>query len=134
MTVSLRTITVCASLCVLGRAIPTPDACECPLDKNHAQGVLIHTWPEFQCAYPNGACTWDETVGQGESAGSTKSVPSRYRVSAEAPAEPISADASRRALPERTLEHTAPRVASSRAELLAPLATFYRELCIYMIY
>ena len=72
--------------------------------------------------------------GQGESAGSTKSVPSRYRVSAEAPAESISAVASRRALPERTLEHTAPRVASSRAELLAPLATFYRELCIYMIY
>ena len=36
--------------------------CECPLDKHHNSGVLINVWPGYQCAYPAGACTWDDKV------------------------------------------------------------------------
>lgn len=47
----------------LGVVLP-PDpplaACSCPADLLTDHGVLIHTWPAFQCAYPAGACTWDE--------------------------------------------------------------------------
>ena len=36
--------------------------CECPLDTTGEQGVLINVFPGFQCAYPSGACTWDDAV------------------------------------------------------------------------
>ena len=36
--------------------------CECPADKFHNSGVLINVWPGYQCAYPAGACTWDDKV------------------------------------------------------------------------
>ena len=36
--------------------------CECPSDLNGDSGVLINVYPGFQCAYPNGACTWDDKV------------------------------------------------------------------------
>lgn len=36
--------------------------CECPTDNNGDSGVLINVYPGFQCAYPNGACTWDDEV------------------------------------------------------------------------
>ena len=36
--------------------------CECPIDKNGDSGVLINVYPGYQCAYPNGACTWDDKV------------------------------------------------------------------------
>ena len=38
--------------------------CECPLDTNGEQGVLVNVFPGFQCAYPDGACTWDDAVCQ----------------------------------------------------------------------
>ncbi|KAF7797008.1 hypothetical protein EIP86_008200 [Pleurotus ostreatoroseus] len=37
--------------------------CECPTDNNGDSGVLINVYPGFQCAYPNGACTWDDESG-----------------------------------------------------------------------
>lgn len=37
--------------------------CECPADLNGDSGVLINVFPGFQCAYPNGACTWEDKVG-----------------------------------------------------------------------
>ena len=36
--------------------------CECPVDNNGDSGVLIHVYPGYQCAYPNGACTWSDVV------------------------------------------------------------------------
>lgn len=36
--------------------------CECPRDLNGDDGVLINVYPGYQCAYPNGACTWDDKV------------------------------------------------------------------------
>jgi len=37
--------------------------CECPTDLNGSSGVLINVYPGYQCAYPNGACTWDDKTG-----------------------------------------------------------------------
>lgn len=37
--------------------------CECPSDLHGDSGVLINVYPGFQCAYPNGACTWEDKVG-----------------------------------------------------------------------
>lgn len=37
--------------------------CQCPTDNNGDSGVLINVYPGYQCAYPNGACTWDDKVG-----------------------------------------------------------------------
>ncbi|KAI0688234.1 hypothetical protein BC835DRAFT_1285197 [Cytidiella melzeri] len=37
--------------------------CECPSDLNGDSGVLINVYPGYQCAYPNGACTWDDKSG-----------------------------------------------------------------------
>ena len=34
--------------------------CECPVDNNGDSGVLINVFPGYQCAYPSGACTWDD--------------------------------------------------------------------------
>ncbi|KAI0074266.1 hypothetical protein K474DRAFT_1665613 [Panus rudis PR-1116 ss-1] len=34
--------------------------CVCPLDKNGDVGVMINFFTGYQCAYPNGACTWDD--------------------------------------------------------------------------
>ena len=39
--------------------------CECPPDRYHSSGVLINVWPGYQCAYPGGACTWDDKVRLG---------------------------------------------------------------------
>jgi len=36
------------------------DGCICPFDNNGDSGVLINFFTGYQCAYPNGACTWDE--------------------------------------------------------------------------
>ncbi len=36
--------------------------CECPSDNFHDSGTLINVWPGFQCAYPAGACTWEDVV------------------------------------------------------------------------
>lgn len=36
--------------------------CECPSDLNKDSGVLINVFPGFQCAYPDGACTWEDVV------------------------------------------------------------------------
>ena len=36
--------------------------CECPTDLNGDPGVLINVYPGYQCAYPNGACTWEDKV------------------------------------------------------------------------
>ncbi|KZT04432.1 uncharacterized protein LAESUDRAFT_727905 [Laetiporus sulphureus 93-53] len=33
--------------------------CECPVDLNDDSGVLINQFTGYQCAYVNGACTWD---------------------------------------------------------------------------
>ncbi|EKM51462.1 uncharacterized protein PHACADRAFT_166025 [Phanerochaete carnosa HHB-10118-sp] len=37
--------------------------CQCPTDLNGDSGVLINVYPGYQCAYPNGACTWDDETG-----------------------------------------------------------------------
>ncbi|GJE90474.1 hypothetical protein PsYK624_066100 [Phanerochaete sordida] len=37
--------------------------CQCPTDKNGDSGVLINVYPGYQCAYPDGACTWDDKTG-----------------------------------------------------------------------
>ena len=35
--------------------------CECPTDlTGDSNGVLINVYPGYQCAYPGGACTWDD--------------------------------------------------------------------------
>lgn len=40
---------------------PCPSSgCTCPLDKKKDIGVMINYFTGYQCAYPNGACTWDE--------------------------------------------------------------------------
>ena len=36
--------------------------CECAPDNNGDGGVLINVYPGYQCAYPGGACTWDDKV------------------------------------------------------------------------
>ena len=33
--------------------------CQCPIDNNGDSGVLINVYPGYQCAYPNGACTFN---------------------------------------------------------------------------
>ncbi|THG97410.1 hypothetical protein EW026_g4583 [Hermanssonia centrifuga] len=33
--------------------------CTCPRDNNGDTGVLINQFTGYQCAYPDGACTWD---------------------------------------------------------------------------
>lgn len=33
--------------------------CACPIDNNLDTGVLINQFKGYQCAYPGGACTWD---------------------------------------------------------------------------
>ncbi|OSX60080.1 hypothetical protein POSPLADRAFT_1075451 [Postia placenta MAD-698-R-SB12] len=38
--------------------------CECPTDlTGDSAGVLINVYPGYQCAYPGGACTWDDKTG-----------------------------------------------------------------------
>ncbi|EMD36834.1 hypothetical protein CERSUDRAFT_114750 [Gelatoporia subvermispora B] len=37
--------------------------CECPTDNNGDRGVMINFFPGYQCAYPGGACTWDDGDG-----------------------------------------------------------------------
>lgn len=37
--------------------------CNCPADLTGASGVLINVYPGYQCAYPAGACTWDDKTG-----------------------------------------------------------------------
>ncbi|TCD64809.1 hypothetical protein EIP91_003621 [Steccherinum ochraceum] len=40
---------------------PCPSTgCTCPLDKHNDVGVMINFFTGYQCAYPNGACTWDD--------------------------------------------------------------------------
>lgn len=36
--------------------------CPCPIDKNGDEGVLINVFPGYQCAYPQGACAWNDEV------------------------------------------------------------------------
>ena len=36
--------------------------CPCPIDNNGDTGVLINFFPGYQCAYPDGACSWDDQV------------------------------------------------------------------------
>lgn len=36
--------------------------CSCPTDLNGDSGVMINLYPGYQCAYPGGACTWDDIV------------------------------------------------------------------------
>ena len=36
--------------------------CPCPTDNNGDSGVLINVFPGYQCAYPNGACSWNDKV------------------------------------------------------------------------
>lgn len=36
--------------------------CPCPKDKFGDSGVLINFFPGYQCAYPGGACSWDDQV------------------------------------------------------------------------
>ena len=36
--------------------------CQCPTDLNGDSGVLINVYPGYQCAYVDGACTWDDVV------------------------------------------------------------------------
>ncbi|KAJ3488609.1 hypothetical protein NLI96_g2712 [Meripilus lineatus] len=38
--------------------------CPCPLDNNGDDGVLINVFPGYQCAYPNGACSWSSRNGE----------------------------------------------------------------------
>ncbi|KAF7790610.1 hypothetical protein EIP86_001566 [Pleurotus ostreatoroseus] len=51
--------------------------CECPSDNNGDSGVLINVYPGFQCAYPNGACTWDDQSGVLQNPGQTNCPTSR---------------------------------------------------------
>ncbi|EPQ58039.1 hypothetical protein GLOTRDRAFT_35940 [Gloeophyllum trabeum ATCC 11539] len=51
--------------------------CDCPADLNGDSGVLINQFEGYQCAYPNGACTWDQNgdlqnIYQGNCPGSAK--------------------------------------------------------------
>jgi len=34
--------------------------CDCVADLNGDSGILINAFEGYQCAYPNGACTWDQ--------------------------------------------------------------------------
>ena len=36
--------------------------CPCPTDNNGDSGVLINVFPGYQCAYPSGACAWNDRV------------------------------------------------------------------------
>ena len=36
--------------------------CPCPIDNNGDEGVLINVFPGYQCAYPQGACSWNDRV------------------------------------------------------------------------
>lgn len=45
--------------------------CQCPLDLNNDEGVLINVYPGYQCAYPNGACQWDDKTGALQNTGQT---------------------------------------------------------------
>lgn len=37
--------------------------CQCPIDlTGDSGGVLMNVYPGFQCAYADGACTWDDKV------------------------------------------------------------------------
>jgi hypothetical protein len=39
---------------------PCPaSGCACPVDNNLDTGLLINEFKGYQCAYPGGACTWD---------------------------------------------------------------------------
>lgn len=38
--------------------------CPCPIDNFNDTGVLINVFPGYQCAYPAGACSWDDQTGQ----------------------------------------------------------------------
>ncbi|KZT22404.1 hypothetical protein NEOLEDRAFT_660260 [Neolentinus lepideus HHB14362 ss-1] len=37
--------------------------CPCPNDTHGNVGVLINIFPGYQCAYPSGACAWDDASG-----------------------------------------------------------------------
>ncbi|KAI0791240.1 hypothetical protein C8Q75DRAFT_757309 [Abortiporus biennis] len=37
--------------------------CPCPIDNFNNTGVLINVFPGYQCAYPNGACSWNDRDG-----------------------------------------------------------------------
>ncbi|KAI0731884.1 hypothetical protein C8Q72DRAFT_874628 [Fomitopsis betulina] len=38
--------------------------CQCPIDlTGDSGGVLMNVYPGFQCAYADGACTWDDKSG-----------------------------------------------------------------------
>ncbi|KAF7797000.1 hypothetical protein EIP86_008190 [Pleurotus ostreatoroseus] len=39
-------------------------SCACPTNNLGETGVLINTYPGYQCAYPGGACTWDDSTGE----------------------------------------------------------------------
>ncbi|KAH9836203.1 uncharacterized protein C8Q71DRAFT_858206 [Rhodofomes roseus] len=46
--------------------------CECPTDlTGDSNGVLINVYPGYQCAYPGGACTWDDKTGALENTAQT---------------------------------------------------------------
>lgn len=47
--------------CPTVAACSTSGGCECPTDLNDDTGVLINQFTGYQCAYTNGACTWDYT-------------------------------------------------------------------------
>ncbi|TFK47903.1 hypothetical protein OE88DRAFT_1738401 [Heliocybe sulcata] len=38
--------------------------CACPNDSYGGSGILINIFPGYQCAYPNGACAWDDVTGR----------------------------------------------------------------------
>ncbi|EPQ53914.1 hypothetical protein GLOTRDRAFT_24256, partial [Gloeophyllum trabeum ATCC 11539] len=40
-----------------------PTACDCPADATGIPGILVNVFPGYQCAYPNGACSWSDITG-----------------------------------------------------------------------
>ena len=42
--------------------------CPCPIDNNGDTGVLINVFPGYQCAYPAGACAWNDRVSEATAA------------------------------------------------------------------
>ena len=62
MYVSLLAVVATLALSVSATPTRRDVKCFCPYDKNHDLGTNIHVWPEIQCAYPSGACTWDVGV------------------------------------------------------------------------
>lgn len=36
--------------------------CPCPIDNFGDEGLLINVFPGYQCAYPEGACSWSDKV------------------------------------------------------------------------